>query len=79
MEFFPENAMTREEAIFSYTLANAIAAFEENEKGSLELGKYADMIILSEDLVNCSDQEILDTKVLATIVDGKVKLNKIGN
>ena len=72
-EFFPEQSMTREEAIYSYTLGNAFAAFEEEIKGSIEPGKYADLIILSEDLVNCTDDEILDTKILTTIINGKVK------
>lgn len=70
--FFPENALTRDEAIYSYTMANAYAAFEEDKKGSLEEGKYADMIMLSEDWMTCSDDEILDTKILYTIVGGKV-------
>jgi len=72
-EFFVEQAMTREEAVYSYTLGNAYAAFEEEDKGSLEAGKLADIVILSKDLINCSDDEIMDTKVLATIVDGVVK------
>jgi predicted amidohydrolase YtcJ len=73
MEFFTEQSMTREEAIYSYTMANAIAAFEEESKGSLEEGKYADIVILSENWMECTDAEILDTKVLYTIVDGKVR------
>ncbi|MEL6988244.1 MAG: amidohydrolase, partial [Bacteroidota bacterium] len=67
-EFFTEQKMTRAEAIHSYTLGNAYAAFEEEVKGSLEVGKYADIVVLSEDLMNCSDEAILDTKVLYTIV-----------
>ena len=73
LEFFVENAMTREEAIFSYTKANAIAAFEENQKGSIEIGKYADLVILSNNLITCSEQEILETQVLCTMVDGEIK------
>lgn len=72
-EFFPEQSMTREEALYSYTLGNAYAAFEDNIKGSLEKGKYADIVILSNNLVNCSDEDILNTKVLFTIVNGEVK------
>ena len=72
-EFFVEQAMTRGEAIYSYTLGNAYAAFEENDKGSLEEGKLADIVILSKDLINCQDDEIMDTKVLWTIVGGEVK------
>lgn len=71
--FYPEQKMTREQAIYSYTLANAMAAFEEKDKGSLETGKYADIVILSNNLATCSDEEIKNTKVVMTIVGGKVK------
>jgi predicted amidohydrolase YtcJ len=76
-EFFVEQAMNREEAIYSYTLGNAYAAFEEQDKGSLEEGKLADIVILSKDLINCGDDEIMDTEVLYTIVGGEVKYAKI--
>lgn len=72
-EFFPEQAMTREEAIYSYTMANAYGAFEEDLKGSLEPGKMADIVILSKDLTSCKDEEILNTEVILTMVDGKIK------
>jgi len=71
--FFSEQKMTREEAIYSYTLGNAFAAFEDGYKGSLRAGKVADLVILSNDLVKCTDDEILKTKVLYTITDGKVR------
>lgn len=73
MEFFTENRMTREEGIRSYTLSNAYAAFEEDIKGTLEVGKYGDIIILSNNLLTCPDNDILDTKVLYTIVGGDVR------
>ncbi len=73
MVFFAEQAMTREEALYSYTLGNAYAAFEENEKGSLEEGKLADVVILSNDLLKCKEEEIMNTKILKTIVGGQVK------
>ncbi|MCO6493972.1 MAG: amidohydrolase [Phaeodactylibacter sp.] len=76
LEFFPEQRMTREEALYSYTLGNAFAAFEEKDKGSLEKGKMADIVVLSNDLSSCSDEEILETEVLMTMVDGKVKYEK---
>lgn len=71
--FYPEQAMTRAEAIYSYTLGNAFAAFEDKIKGSIKPGKLADLVILSQDLVKCSDDDILKTKVLFTITDGKVR------
>jgi predicted amidohydrolase YtcJ len=78
MEFFPEQRMTREEALYSYTMANAYAAFEETVKGSLSEGKYADIVVLSKDLITCTDEEILDATVLLTIVNGEVKFRKEG-
>jgi predicted amidohydrolase YtcJ len=72
-EFFPEQAMTREEAIYSYTLANAFGAFEEDIKGSLEVGKLADIVILSNDLTSCTDEQILGTEVMLTMVGGQIK------
>ncbi len=73
MVFYPEQSMTRQEAIYSYTLTPAYAAFEEGIKGSLEIGKVADIVVLSNNLATCSEEEILNTKVLMTIVNGKVK------
>lgn len=72
-EFFPEQRMTREEAIHSYTLGNAYAGFEEDFKGSVTKGKAADFVVLSHDLVNCTDEAILESKVLMTMVDGEVR------
>ena len=72
MEFFTENKMTRAEAIKSYTYNNAYAAFEEDLKGTLEVGKLADFTILSENWLTCSDEAILNTQVKYTIVGGQV-------
>jgi predicted amidohydrolase YtcJ len=71
--FFPEQCMTREEALRSYTIDCAYAAFEENLKGSLVPGKLADIVVLSQDLLNCSADDILKTKVEMTIVGGEIK------
>lgn len=71
--FYPAQRMTRQEAIYSYTLANAMAAFEEKEKGSIEKGKLADLVILSNDLLRCGDDAIASTRALLTIVGGKVR------
>ena len=75
--FFPEQKMTRAEAIYSYTLGNAFAAFEDTFKGSIKPSKVADFVILSNDLIKCTDDEILKTKVLYTITDGKIRYSKI--
>lgn len=70
--FFPEQVLTRQEAIHSYTLANAYAAFQDKDLGTLSPGKWADFIILDKDLLTCSLEEIPSTKVLQTIIGGKV-------
>jgi predicted amidohydrolase YtcJ len=70
--FYPAQKMTRAEAIYSYTLANAKAQFEEKQKGSIEEGKFADLVLLDNDLINCSEQDIPQTKVVMTIVGGKI-------
>ena len=70
-EFFPAQRLTRLEALRSYTLASARAAFEETEKGSIEAGKLADLTVLSKDILTVPDAEILKAEVLATIVGGK--------
>lgn len=69
-EFYPEQRMTRAEAVYSYTLGNAYAAFEENTKGSLEIGKLADIVVLSENILTCSEDDILQTEVIKTFVGG---------
>lgn len=76
MEFFPEQAMTRYEALRSYTIDAAFAAFEDHLKGSLEVGKLADIAILSENLLTCPDEDILKAEVLYTIVGGKIQYQK---
>lgn len=68
----PEEKMTREQALRSYTLDAAYGAFEENIKGSIEVGKVADLTIFSKDMMTIAEEEILTTQVMATIVGGKV-------
>ena len=74
--FQMENALSRKEALLGMTIWAAKAAFEENEKGSLEPGKAADFIILDKDLMNCAPNEILQTIVISTIVNGERVFNK---
>jgi len=74
--FFPEQVMTREEALTSYTLNNAIAAFEEDIKGTLSPGKLADIVVLSKDILTVAEEEIPDTQVDMTIVGGEIKYER---
>jgi predicted amidohydrolase YtcJ len=70
--FFPDQRMSRMEALRSYTINNAYAAFEEGSKGSLKVGKLADVTVLSGDILTVPESEIGSVKVDDTIVGGKV-------
>ena len=72
-EFFHEQAMTRQEALYSYTAGNAYAAFEEDIKGSLEPGKWADIIMVSQNLFLCPEDSLPHAKILFTMVGGAIK------
>jgi predicted amidohydrolase YtcJ len=74
--FFPDQRMSREEALKSYTLNNAYAAFEEKLKGSLEAGKLADITVLSKDIMTIPEDDILTTDIVYTIVGGKVNFDR---
>jgi len=70
--FFPDQKMTREEALRAYTVNGAYAAFETGLKGSLAPGKLADITVLSRDILTCPEDDIPGTEVIYTIVGGKV-------
>ncbi len=70
--WMPDQALTRAEALESFTLTPARAAFEEKQKGSITVGKLADFLILDKDIMTVAPKEILTTKVRATYVGGKV-------
>jgi predicted amidohydrolase YtcJ len=74
--FYPDQRMTREEALRSYTLNCAHAAFQEDILGSITPGKLADITVLSKDIMTIPDDEILSTEVVYTIVGGKVMYKK---
>jgi predicted amidohydrolase YtcJ len=67
---------TRDVALYSYTMGNAIAAFEEDIKGSIKPGKLADIAILSQDITTVPDNALMDTTVNMTILGGKVVYTK---
>jgi predicted amidohydrolase YtcJ len=70
--FYPSQVMTREEALASYTINNAFAAFEEDIKGSLTPGKLADIVVLNQDLLTVPDERVLETRVDLTILGGAI-------
>ncbi len=70
---FPyKNALTRYEAFMGMTIWAAYANFEEAEKGSIEVGKFADFIILDQDIMKVDIDKIIDTRIVATILNGKI-------
>lgn len=70
--FQPQEVYSRERALYSYTMGNAIAAFEEDIKGSITPGKLADIAILTQDITAVSDDDLRDTEISMTILGGKV-------
>jgi predicted amidohydrolase YtcJ len=71
-QFYPNQCMTREEALLSYTLWPARAAFQEKQLGSLEKGKMADLVIWDTDLLHCKPSDILTAKVELTVLAGSI-------
>ena len=70
--FLPDQKLTREQALKSWTLDGAYAAFEEKRRGSLEPGKDADFVMLSEDIMRVPDDRLLDARVVMTVVGGEI-------
>ena len=68
--------LSRHEALKMYTINNAHASFEEDIKGSIEVGKLADLVVLSEDILTCPDENIKDIFPILTLVGGKEVFNK---
>jgi predicted amidohydrolase YtcJ len=76
--FYPEQRMTREEALRAATLHAAFAAFEEDSKGSLSPGKLADVVVLSENILTVSEEKIREAGVVYTVVGGEVVYSGAG-
>nr|MDP2577939.1 amidohydrolase family protein [Candidatus Palauibacterales bacterium] len=70
--WFPDERISVEDAIYAYTMGNAYAAGEEDEKGSISVGKLADFTVVDRDLFAIQPSEIKDVRVVATIVGGRV-------
>ena len=74
--FYPEQNMTRTEALRSYTINNAYASFEEQYKGSLEVGKLGDVVVIDRDILTVPDTELAEAHVDITIVGGVVRYER---
>lgn len=74
--FVPEQRLTRAEALRAYTLNNAYASFMEKDLGSITPGKYADIVVLSKDIMTIPEREIPSARVEYTIVGGRVKYER---
>jgi predicted amidohydrolase YtcJ len=70
-------AVTVKEALRAYTKTSAYALFEEQRRGSIEVGKFADLIVLDRDIFKVPNDEIKDVKVLLTIKEGQIALNQL--
>ncbi len=74
--FGPEESLSREEAMRGMTIWAALANFEEETRGSLEPGKFADLVMVDRDLISCEESEILETEVLKTWLGGELVYEK---
>jgi predicted amidohydrolase YtcJ len=74
--FFPDQRMGRLEALRSYTLNCAYAVFEEQRLGSIEVGKLADLVVLSDDFLSVSDDELAALQVDLTVIGGDIRFQR---
>jgi predicted amidohydrolase YtcJ len=74
----PEQRITREEALRIYTYNGAHALWMEDELGSIEVGKLADLVVLAQNPLTCAEDEIRDIAVVATVIDGRVVHGELG-
>ncbi|OGC78772.1 MAG: hypothetical protein A2145_05220 [candidate division Zixibacteria bacterium RBG_16_40_9] len=72
----PKEKISVSQAVYAYTKGAAYASYEENIRGSLETGKLADLVVLSNDIFKIAPDDLLKTKVLATVWDGKIVYNQ---
>lgn len=68
----PEEAVTREQALKMFTIWPAYAAFEEKLRGTIEVGKLADLTILSADIMKIPEPQILKTRCVMTVINGEI-------
>jgi predicted amidohydrolase YtcJ len=73
---YPEERLTREEALRMYTIAPAFLNLDDSKKGSLEAGKYADFVVIDRDYLTCPEDEIRSIEPVMTVIGGKVRFRK---
>ena len=69
--WYSEQRLTREQALYGFTLGAAYAAFQEDKIGSISVGKYADFTVLSKNIMTIPEADILSTDIVATYLNGK--------
>jgi predicted amidohydrolase YtcJ len=74
----PDQKVTRQEALKAQTVNNAYTTFDEKTKGSIESGKFADLVLLEQDIMTAPEKSIESMKVLATMVGGKIVYQRQG-
>jgi predicted amidohydrolase YtcJ len=74
--FYPQERVSREQALRMYTNGSAWIQFAEKERGSIEVGKYADLVVIDRDILTCPEDQIRAIQPLMTIVDGRVVFEK---
>lgn len=75
--WIPEEKIPVEEAIKAYTINAAYAEFTEKEKGSIEPGKLADLVVIDRNILKIKPEEIISASVLMTIVDGRIIFDRL--
>jgi predicted amidohydrolase YtcJ len=70
--YLSKNKLSRIEALTGMTQWGAYASFEENQKGTIEVGKVADFVILDSDIILAKETNILKTRIVATLLDGNI-------
>ena len=74
--WYPENGVTLDEAVAMFTKEAAYASYEEDERGTLGVGKYCDMVVLDKNIYENDIEELLNTSVVMTVIDGQIAYEK---
>jgi predicted amidohydrolase YtcJ len=74
--WYPQERITLEEAVWGYTMGNAVVTGQWKQQGSLSPGKLADLVVLDRDIFSIDIDQVLDTQVLMTVFDGRVVYEK---